>query len=150
MVGKISHYDLSFSYFFIVQFYVITDLSLYMVLVINYRLVYIVDLESNRITYLNTLTTSSCHAYWMIPTSSGSCPSILSGPPVPMSLHISFHLLPIWNNIMKWLSSQGWILVRIIVGIIVGHRHQAFPTSGKHTTTATFSFTKNGKTNKKS
>ena len=30
------------------------------------------DLESNRITYLNTLTTSSCHAYGMIPTSSGS------------------------------------------------------------------------------
>ena len=63
------HYDLSFSNFNIVQFYVITSFCAYDQLSFGD----IVDLESNRIIYMNTLTTSSWNAYWMIPTSSGSC-----------------------------------------------------------------------------
>jgi len=54
--SHLSHYDLSFSNFNIIQFYVITGLSLYMVLMINYHLV--TSTISNQMKYIDNIIMS--------------------------------------------------------------------------------------------
>ena len=76
--SHLSHYDLSFSNFNIIQFYVIAGLSLYMVLMINYHLV--TSTISNQMKYIDNIIMSRLRDD---PNEFrfSSCRSILSGPP---------------------------------------------------------------------
>jgi len=91
----------------------------------------------------NTLTTSSCHAYGMIPTNSGS---LVAQYLADHRTNVLTYCLPSLNNMeehnevaLEWSPKLSWDIVITAVS-----------ASSAHLTTATFSFTQKGKANDKS